>query len=231
MKMTAHAKKSMALSPAGPECHRHSVGPPELAGPGGLADWGEASKHSALAPATGAETEIETRRRWAEWSSFALSSSSSVFCADASATSCGSDGGDEPPKRHPLEAAATERFLAADLRRRVLAAQTQMLPLMTAEKISLPGWMSWGRGSATHGGHEREVVCSMHNGDSPSVSTVADASPKRGRMSRAMRKLRKRLPGLHMAGAAFSFPAPALRLPKVSVPLFAAARSPDRGRA
>jgi hypothetical protein len=200
------AKEAMARSPAGPGWHRHSVGPPELAGPqpGGLAAWGEASKHSALAPATGAETEIETRRRWAEWSSFALSSSSSAFYADASAAGgdednnqSGRDSDEEPPKRHPLEVAATERFLAADLRRRVHAAQAQMPPLTIAEKISLPAWMSWGRGSVPHhGGHEREVVCTMHNGDSPSVSTGADASPKRGRMSRAMRKLRKRLPRL-----------------------------------
>jgi len=196
-----------------------------------------------LEHATQGETAAETRTRWREWSAFAVSSSS-VMHSTAGEGSSSEDGDDAPPsQRHPLEVAATERFLAADLLRRVLAAQGGMPPLTTEEKTSLPAWMSWGRGSTALGarwirshdaaaaGDEDEggspssaapALCAPHYGDSLSAAMVAAArledsgmyhaaSPRRGIISRAMRKVSKRLPHLRIvASASASFSA---RLP------------------
>jgi hypothetical protein len=121
------------------------VVPDPFAAPGHALESFEEKAHQAAATA---ETMVQTRARWAEWCSYALSSAS-IFTSVA--CDSGSDGDNEPPQRHPLEVAVTERFLAADLRRRVRMAQTEMPPLTIKEKLALPAWMSWGRGSAPHG--------------------------------------------------------------------------------
>jgi hypothetical protein len=184
------------------------VVPDPFAAPGHALESFEEKAHQAAATA---ETMVQTRARWAEWCSYALSSAS-IFTSVA--CDSGSDGDNEPPQRHPLEVAVTERFLAADLRRRVRMAQTEMPPLTIKEKLALPAWMSWGRGSAPHGaaatgGDEgpatgvAPALCTLHSSDSPSAAAHDAASPRRGLMSRAMHKIGKRLPNLHMAGAAF----------------------------
>ena len=198
----------------------------------------------APAPAP-APTLVQTRARWAESSTFALSSASIFSERVLNSVSCGSnsDGDDEPPQRHPLEVADTERFLAEDLRRRVRMAQAEMPPLTIEEKIALPGWMSWGRGSAPHGaaapvgeagaaqervsfertcrGRQQNqtrgsqlgssataapvLLCTLHSGDSLSAGAHDAASPRRGLMSRAIRKIGKRLlPNLFMHGDSVS---------------------------
>ena len=219
-------------------------------------------RHAVVADETAAETErhppppaqataaAATKMQWGQWrafSAFALSSSSvfSGACEDEDSVSCESDG-DGPagrpqlPQRHPLEVAATERFLAADLLRRVRNAQAEMPPLTIEEKISLPGWLSWGRGSALQdtaaagdASSPAPAVLSMqHSGGTLLAAATSGheaASPNpRGRMSRAVRKVSKRLPNLRvMAAAALS--TPALRLPTVSVPSpLSFARSDDR---
>ena len=176
----------------------------------------------------------ETKVRWEQWrnfSTFALSSTSvfSAACDEESSLSGESDG-DERPQRHPLEVQATERFLASDLVRRVRNAQAEMPPLTIEEKITLPAWMSWGRGSAWQDTAEAgdasstapaaAVLIKQHDAPILAAATsehTADVNPKpRGRMSRAVRKISKRLPNLRiMAAAALS--TPVLRLPTVSV--------------
>ena len=220
---------SLAPPPPG-RLSRHAVIAPDL-----LARRCGAAAPRDAQPAGGAyhETELaetaeETHVRWREWSAFALTGSS---------LSCSSDdiSDDEgPPQRYPRELAATERFLAADLRRRVCEAQAEM-PLTIEEKIALPAWMSWGRGSAalqgggrSNGGEDYSLaaaapaLCKM-NGDTTLCAALVAAtrtehdvaSPERGLLRRGMRKVAKRLPNLRiMASAALS--APTLRLPTVS---------------
>ena len=177
-----------------------------------------------------AETAPETKIRWEQWpnfSAFALSSSSvySAACGDVSSLSGLSDrssDGDERPQRDPLEVQATERFLAADLVRRVRNAQAEIPRLTIEEKITLPAWLSWGRGSAlqdtTAAGHVSStapataVLSTQHGGTLLATATsehTAGVSPKpRGRMRRVVRKISKRLPNLRkMAAAALSAPA------------------------
>ena len=55
------------------------------------------------------------------------------------------DGHNTPPQRNPVEVEYTERFLAADLVRRVQSAQTT--PLSRDEASIYPRWLSWGRGN------------------------------------------------------------------------------------
>ena len=55
------------------------------------------------------------------------------------------DGHDTPPQRNPIEVEYTERFLAADLVRRVQSAQAT--PLSRDEASIYPRWLSWGRGN------------------------------------------------------------------------------------
>jgi hypothetical protein len=189
---------------------RHAVGPALPVGPDLFAAPSQALElesfeEKAHQAAATAETIVQTKARWAEWCSYALSSASiftSVTCDS------GSDGDDEPPQRHPLEVAATERFLAADLHRRVRMAQAEMpLPITIEEQLALPAWMSWGRGSAPHGAAatggdegpatgEAPALCTLHSVDSPSAAAHDAESPRRGLMSRAMHKIGKRLPNL-----------------------------------
>jgi hypothetical protein len=212
------------------------VVPDPFAAPGHALESFEEKAHQAAATA---ETMVQTRARCAEWSTYALCSAS-IFSERGLSVSCdsGSDGDDEPPQRHPLEVAATERFLAADLRRRVRMAQAEMPPLTIEEKLALPSWMSWGRGSAPHGaaapvgeegparervsfmertrrGHQQNqtrgsqlgssatavpVLCKLHSGDALSAGVHDAANPRRGLMSRVMRKIGKRLPNVFMQG-------------------------------
>jgi len=56
------------------------------------------------------------------------------------------DAHDTPPQRNPIEVEYTERFLAADLVRRVHSAQAT--PLFPRDDASIyPTWLSWGRGN------------------------------------------------------------------------------------
>ncbi len=183
---------------------RHAVGPALPVGPDPFAAPGhalESFEEKAHQAAATAETMEQTKPRWTEWCSSALSSASTFASATCDS---GSDGENEPPQRHPLEVAATERFLAADLRRRVRMAQAEMpLPITIKEQLAFPAWMSWERGSAPQGaaatgGHEgpgtgeAPGLCTLHSSDSPSAAAHDAASPRRGLMSRAMHKIGRR---------------------------------------
>ena len=226
---------------------RHTVSGPaqqvdtdEMAAPGQPA--GGACPYSVQRAMKLAETAEETCLRWHEWSAFALSSTSTQAAGRSASCSSDDDSDDAgPPRRHPLELAATERFLAADLRRRVCEAQAEMT-LTIEEKIAFPAWMSWGRGTpALQGGGGGQdyslaaaapALCKMnadHHYASPAAvaatSTELDPpSPGRGLLRRGMHKVAKRLPNLRVtASAALSSPSP--QLPS-TFSAFAFARSP-----
>ena len=226
---------------------RHTVSGPaqqvdtdEMAAPGQPA--GGACPFSVQRAMKLAETAEETRLRWHEWSAFALSSTSTQAAGRSASCSSDDDSDDAgPPRRHPLELAATERFLAADLRRRVCEAQAEMT-LTIEEKIAFPAWMSWGRGTpALQGGGGGQdyslaaaapALCKMnadHHYASPAAvaatSTELDPpSPGRGLLRRGMHKVAKRLPNLRVTvSAALSSPSP--QLPS-TFSAFAFARSP-----
>ena len=92
---------------------------------------------------------------------------------------------DTPPQRHPFEVEYTERFLAADLLRRVQSAQITAPPLSHGEASIYPRWLSWGRGHITN------VKMCMTEGNEESSKT--DSSPKRRLAKVLLSKMKKGL--------------------------------------
>ena len=123
--------------------------------------------------------------------------------------------------RHALEVAHTERFLAADLRRRVQDAHDDQPPLTKASMYTK--WLSWGRGSM----HEAHNSC-------PTVATQASAPHEahgkgdkgsRGKHNKILAKLRNSLPKLSVTlprTVSKSFQSPRLN-PDLSLPTLACA--------
>jgi len=91
---------------------------------------------------------------------------------------------DTPPQRHPFEVEYTERFLAADLLRRVQSAQITA-PLSHGEASIYPRWLSWGRGDIWN------VKMCMKEGNEESSKT--DSSPKRRLSKVLLSKMKKAL--------------------------------------
>ena len=92
---------------------------------------------------------------------------------------------DNPPQRHPFEVEYTERFLAADLLRRVQSAQITAPPLSHGEASIYPRWLSWGRGHITN-----VKVCMTEGNDE---SSKTDSSPKRRLAKVLLSKMKKGL--------------------------------------
>jgi len=144
---------------------------------------------------------------------FSSSNSSNVYSQDDSDE--GEDleyGSAGRAQRNPIELAHTERFLAADLLRRVRASHDNTPPLTAEETNTFPRWLSWGRGTSSP---SQEVNLSWHSA-SPSASGLATDQQQSSETTRSyaayaaklVRKLRKRFSGLSFS--------PPLNLPLTS---------------
>ena len=115
-----------------------------------------------------------------------------------------SDEGEDPEhasagrqQRNPIELAHTERFLAADLLRRVRASQDNTLPFTAEEATTFPRWLRWGRGTSSP---SQEVNFSWHLAPSSASGLATDqqhsSKTTPSCAAKLVRKMRKRFSGL-----------------------------------
>ena len=144
------------------------------------------------------ESSAISARRYLCSANFSSSNSSSIYSQDDS------DEGEDleyasagRQQRNPIELAHTERFLAADLLRRVRASQDNTPPLTAEEATTIPRWLSWGRGTRCP---SQEIKLSLHSAPSSGsgLSTDQQHSSKttRSYAAKLARKMRKRFSGL-----------------------------------
>ena len=144
------------------------------------------------------ESSAICARRYLCSANYSSSNLSSIYSQDDS------DEGEDPEyasagrqQRNPIELAHTERLLAADLLRRVRAAQDNTPPLTAKEATTFPRWLSWGRGTSSP---SHEVNFSWHLAPSSASGLATDqqhsSKTTPSYAAKLVRKMRKRFSGL-----------------------------------